>query len=181
MAASGAHARQASVNEPSGARFFSSDRGSWRAIRAGTGTGAPSAVSHSCHLRGGRATPSSATCPVSCRRSAPRVCRGVSVSATTISANTSVVRRRFSGRDSSGAPRRSCLIFVLMLSSDQSGRIAFRVVVGPPRATGARSNVLHCPINATTHDEKVPTREGSNENPKVLEQSSSAPSSSPQS
>ena len=59
-----------------------------------------------------------------CRRSTLRVCRGISVTATSISANTSVVRRRFSGRDSSVAPRRRCLIFVLMLSSDQSGRNA---------------------------------------------------------
>ena len=58
-----------------------------------------------------------------CRRSSLRVCRCVSVTATPISANTSVARRRFSRRDSSGAPRRRCLIFVLMLSS-QSGRIA---------------------------------------------------------
>ena len=59
-----------------------------------------------------------------CRRSTLRVCRGVSVPAVSIWAKTSVVRRRFSGRDWSGAPRRSCLIFVLMLSSDHSGRNA---------------------------------------------------------
>ena len=59
-----------------------------------------------------------------CRRSTIRSCRGVSVSAVSISARTSLVRRRLSGRDSSGAPRRRCLSFVLMLSSDQSGCIA---------------------------------------------------------
>ena len=58
------------------------------------------------------------------RRSTVGVCRGVSVTAVSILAKTSLVRRRFSGRDSSGAARRSCLSFVLMLSSDQSGRIA---------------------------------------------------------
>ena len=40
-----------------------------------------------------------------CRRSMLRVCRGASVTATSISARTSLVRRRFSGRDPSGAPR----------------------------------------------------------------------------
>ena len=59
-----------------------------------------------------------------CLRSTLGVCRGVSVAAVSISADTSVFRRRLSGRDWSGAPRRSCLIFVLMLSSDKSGRIA---------------------------------------------------------
>ena len=77
MAAFGAHARQASADEPSGARLFS---GFW--VEVGQ-----CAHDH-------------------------------------ISANTSVVRRRFSGRDSSGAPRRGCLSFVLMLPSDQSGRNA---------------------------------------------------------
>ena len=64
------------------------------------------------------------TYPMSCADEARSVCRGVSVTAVSIWARTSLVRRRFSGRDWSGAPRRSCLIFVLMLSSDQSGRNA---------------------------------------------------------
>ena len=79
-----------------------------------------------------------------CRWSTLRVCRGVSVTATSISANTSVIRSRFSGRDSSGAPRRSCLIFVLMLSSDQSGRILIEPLA-------QLSDVLRCPVSATTH------------------------------
>ena len=41
-----------------------------------------------------------------CRRSTLRVCRGVSVTAVSISARTSLVRRRFSRRDSSDVPRR---------------------------------------------------------------------------
>ena len=48
-----------------------------------------------------------------CRRSTLTVCRGVSVTATSISVRTSLVRHLFSGRDLSGAPRRNCLIFVL--------------------------------------------------------------------
>ena len=59
-----------------------------------------------------------------CRRSTLRVCRGVSVTATSISARSSLDRRLFSGRDWSGAPPLSCLIFVLVVSSDQSGRNA---------------------------------------------------------
>ena len=59
-----------------------------------------------------------------CRRSTLRVCRGVSVTETSISARASLVRRLFSGREWSGAPQRSSLIFVLMLSSDHSGRNA---------------------------------------------------------
>ena len=57
------------------------------------------------------------------RRGTFRICSGVSVTAVSISAKTSLVRRLFSGWEWSGAPRRSCLSFVLMLSSDQSGRI----------------------------------------------------------
>ena len=36
------------------------------------------------------------------------------------------------------------------------------------------SNVLYCPVNATTADATVPTREGSKEKSKLLEQSSSS-------
>ena len=72
------------------------------------------------------------------RRSTLRVCRGVSVTDVSISANTSVVRRRFSGRDSSGAPRRRCLSFVLISpATSLAASHAIRVVCGPPRATGA--------------------------------------------
>ena len=93
-----------------------------------------------------------------CRRSTLRVCRGVFVTAVSIS----LVRRHFSGRDWSGALRRRCLSFALMLSSEQSDRIA-RISRGfrSPRAPLAQlSDVLHCPVNATTHDAKVLTREG---------------------
>ena len=90
-----------------------------------------------------------------CRRSTLKVCRGVSVTAVSISARTSLVRRRFSGQDWSGAPRRSFLSFVLMLSSDQSGSIArISRVFGPPRAAGTAVQRLALP-NATTHDAKV--------------------------
>ena len=87
------------------------------------------------------------------KESTLRVCRGVSFTAVSISAKASLVRRRFSGRGSSGAPRRSCLSFDLMLSSDQSDRIA-RISRGPPaliEPLAQMGNVLHCPVNATTH------------------------------
>ena len=87
-----------------------------------------------------------------CRRSTLRVCRGVSVTATSNSANTSVIRRRFSGRDSSGAHRRRCLIFVLMLSRPvwpQCTHLAWFSALLEPLAQ--LSNVLRWPVNATTH------------------------------
>ena len=127
----GAHARQASVNEPSGARLFSAR--SWRAARPEAcqpvfscqswrtnGLKAPRLeifVQRPPHVERNMSSEL-------CRRSTLRVCSGVSVTAVSISAKTSLVRRRFSGRDWSGAPRRRCLLFVLMLSSDQSGRNA---------------------------------------------------------
>ena len=92
-----------------------------------------------------------------CRPSTLRVCRGVSVTGTSISAKTSLVRRRFSGRDSSGAPRRSCFSFVLMLSQrpvwpHRTHLAWFSALIEPLAQLG---NVLHCPINATTHGAKV--------------------------
>ena len=74
-----------------------------------------------------------------CRRSTLRVCRGVSVTAVSISARTSLARRRFSGRDSSDAPRRRCLIFALF-SSDQSGRNARISRVFRPSTCETRNN-----------------------------------------
>ena len=83
-----------------------------------------------------------------CRRSTLRVCRGVSVTAVSISARTSLARRRFSGRDSSDAPRRRSLIFALMLSSDQSGRNArisrgFRPSTSETRNNRSRTRMTH--------------------------------------
>ena len=83
-----------------------------------------------------------------CRRSTLRVCRGVSVTAVSISARTSLARRRFSGRGSSDAPRRRCLIFALMFSSDQSGRNArisrgFRPSTIETRNNRSRTRMTH--------------------------------------
>ena len=149
MAAFGAHARQAAVNEPSGARLFSGfgvEIGqcgrSWRAVRAET-------LRLGCNARHNVDRDMSSEL---CRRSTFSVCSGVSVTAVLTSAKISLVRRRFSGRDWSGAPRRRCLIFVLKLSSDQSGRNArisrgFRPLIEP---LAQLSDVLRYPVNATT-------------------------------
>ena len=108
-----------------------------------------------------------------CRRSTLRVCHGFSVAAVSTSARTSLVRRRFSGRDWSGAPRRSCLIFVLMLSSDQSGRNAWFSAVHEPLAK--LGNVLHCPRPMTR---ELQTRERSSEEIKNCLSNHQHPSSS---
>ena len=58
------------------------------------------------------------------RRSTLRVCRGVSFAAVSISQHFPSFAAATAGGNWSAAPRRSCLIFVLMLSRDQSGHIA---------------------------------------------------------
>ena len=77
-----------------------------------------------------------------------------------VSAKTSIDRHHFSGRAWSGAPRRSCFSFVLMLSA----------VLEPLTQL---SNVFRCPANATTHEADVSTRQ---DNLKFLEQSPSSSS-----
>ena len=108
-----------------------------------------------------------------CWRSTLRVCRGVSVTAASISAKTSVYRRRFSGRVSSGAPRRSCLSFDLMVPRPRWPYcVHFSTVFSPPRATDATEQRL--PLPSQCHD---PWGKSSNTweiiiLPKKLEQSS---------
>ena len=75
-----------------------------------------------------------------------------SASVISISGNTCVIRHFWCG-----TPRRNCLFFVLMLSSDHSDCVArisrdFRPSTKP---LAQLSNVMHCPINATTHGAKI--------------------------
>ena len=64
--------------------------------------------------------------------------------AVSISAKTSLVRRRSSGRDWSGAPT--------SLAAMHACRVVFRPSSSPPAQL---SDVLSCPVNVTTHGAKV--------------------------
>ena len=90
-----------------------------------------------------------------CRRSTLRVCRGVSVTAASISARTSLVRRRFSGR----VCRTTTQLLDLRLDAlerpvwPQCSHLAWFSAVH--ESLVQLSNVLQCPVNATTHGAKI--------------------------